>query len=229
MDASSRIDQSILQGLHLNALPSVTQKAFLKCITFPFFSTGGWYLAGGTALALQVGHRMSVDLDFFTTEKTFNEKEAGEIFSTLGTWKTTSVSRGTIFGELDGAKVSLIAYPFVTFSKPFLKIGTVSLVKPEDIAAMKIVAICQRGKKRDFFDLYWISLHVQDLMKSIESAQLQYSVKQNPSHILKSLVYFEDAEDDPVPDIYFKTSWKEVKEFFKKEVPIITKRLIDLT
>ncbi|OHA16631.1 MAG: hypothetical protein A3C79_01430 [Candidatus Taylorbacteria bacterium RIFCSPHIGHO2_02_FULL_45_28] len=197
-------------------------------MTFQFFSTGGWYLAGGTALALQVGHCKSVDLDFFTTEKSFDEKKAEETLSMLGAWKTTSLSPGTIFGEIDGAKISLIAYPFVTFSKPFLKIGTVSLVRPEDIAAMKIVAICQRGKKRDFIDLYWISLHVQDLMKSIESAQLQYSVKQNPSHVLKSLVYFEDAEDDPTPEIYFEVSWKVVKEFFRKEVQRITKSLINL-
>src|SRR3989344_4267592 len=81
MDASPNIDQLVLDGLHLSALPDVTQKAFLKCITFQFFSTGGWYLAGGTALALQVGHCKSVDLDFFTTEKSFDEKKAEETLS----------------------------------------------------------------------------------------------------------------------------------------------------
>ena len=109
-----------------------------------------------------------------------------------------------------------------------MKIGTVSLVKPEDIAAMKIVAISQRGKKRDFFDLYWISHNIQNLTKSIESAQDQYQVKQNLTHVLKSLVYFEDAEDDPMPDIYFKATWKEVKSFFIDQIPKITRDLVDL-
>src|SRR3989344_256985 len=228
MDTSSHIDPSITKELHLDILPDVTRKAFLKCATNPLFSSGGWYLAGGTALALQVGHRRSVDLDFFTVEKSFDEKKIEEALSISGIWKTTSLDRGTLYGEFGKAKMSLIAYPFVTFSQPSLKIGTVSIVKPEDIAAMKIVAICQRGKKRDFFDLYWISLHIQNLEKSIEAAQNQYSVKQNPTHILKSLVYFADAEDDPAPEIYFKASWKEVKSFFMEQIPRITKNLVGL-
>lgn len=227
MESSSDITP-LTDGLHLEALPDVTQKAFLKCISNSFFSSGGWYLAGGTSLALQVGHRRSVDLDFFTPEESFDEKKIEETLSKLGDWKTTSMDRGTVYGELDRAKISLIAYPFIKFSQPFLKIGTVSLVKPEDIAAMKIVAISQRGKKRDFFDLYWISLNIQDLKKSIESAQDQYQVKQNPVHILKSLVYFADAEDDPMPDIYFKATWKEVKNFFIHQIPEITKNLVNL-
>lgn len=228
MEPTSNIDPSITAGLHLEVLPEVTKKVFLKCISNNFFSSGGWYLAGGTSLALQVGHRKSVDLDFFTSEESFNEKKIEEALSKLGDWKTTSMDRGTVYGELDRAKISLIAYPFIKFSQPFLKVGTVSLVKPVDIASMKITAISQRGKKRDFFDLYWISLNIQDLKKSIESAQNQYKIKQNPTHILKSLVYFVDAEDDPMPDIYFKATWKEVKDFFKNQIPNITKNLVDL-
>ena len=228
MESSSNITSSITRGLHLEVLPDVTKKIFLKCISNSFFSSGGWYLAGGTSLALQAGHRRSVDLDFFTPEESFDEKKIEETLSKLGDWKTTSMDRGTVYGELDRAKISLIAYPFIKFSQPFLKIGTVSLVKPEDIAAMKIVAISQRGKKRDFFDLYWISHNIQNLTKSIESAQDQYKIKQNLTHVLKSLVYFEDAEDDPMPDIYFKATWKEVKSFFIDQIPKITRDLVDL-
>lgn len=228
MEPSSSITPTITDGLHLETLPDATKKAFLKCISNDFFSSGGWYLAGGTSLALQVGHRRSVDLDFFTPEESFDEKKIEETLSKLGDWKTTSMDRGTVYGELDQTKISLIAYPFLKFSQPFLKIGTVSLVKPEDIAAMKIVAISQRGKKRDFFDLYWISINIQDLTKSIESAQNQYKIKQNLTHVLKSLVYFQDAEDDPMPDVYFKVTWNEVKSFFTDQIPKITRDLIDL-
>ncbi|MEO8637811.1 MAG: nucleotidyl transferase AbiEii/AbiGii toxin family protein [Candidatus Taylorbacteria bacterium] len=226
MVSTPNIDMAVLKSLHLDVLPQATKEAFLLCISNAFFSSGGWYLAGGTALALQVGHRSSVDLDFFTPEKSFDEKKIEETLSTVGKWKTSSLDRATVYGELNGAKVSLIAYPFIKFSQPFLELGSISLVKPEDIAAMKIIAICQRGKKRDFFDLYWLSAHIQTLMKSIESAQNQYTVKQNPVHILKSLVYFEDAENDPDPVTNFKADWKMVKNFFEKEVPRITKALI---
>lgn len=227
MESSSDITSPLTDGLHLEVLSDTTKKAFLKCVSSSFFSSGGWYLAGGTSLALQVGHRRSVDLDFFTPEY-FDEKKIEETLSKLGDWKTTSIDRGTVYGELDQVKISLIAYPFIKFSKLFLKIGAVSLVRPEDIAVMKIVAISQRGKKRDFFDLYWISLNIQDLTKSIESAQDQYQIKQNLTHVLKSLVYFQDAEDDPTPDIYFKATWKEVKSFFIDQIPKITRDLVDL-
>ena len=228
MDTPLILDSSITQGLHLEVLPDATRKAFLMSIANPFFAKGGWYLAGGTALALQAGHRKSVDLDFFTPEKSFDEKQIEEKLSISGVWETTSLDHGTVYGKLGGAKMSLIAYPFLTFSQPFLQIGTVSIVRPEDIAVMKIVAICQRGKKRDFYDLYWISLNIQELKKSIESAQNQYLVKQNSTHILKSLVYFVDAEDDPDPEINFKATWKEVKKFFLNEIHLITKNLVDL-
>ncbi|OGZ64374.1 MAG: hypothetical protein A2402_03135 [Candidatus Staskawiczbacteria bacterium RIFOXYC1_FULL_37_43] len=184
----------------------------------PFFAQNGWYLAGGTALSIQKGHRSSIDLDFFTPKKSFDEKNAEEILSIGGGWKTTFLKEGTLYGELNRAKISLISYPFFKASKPFLKIGAVSIMSPEDIAAMKIAAISQRGRKRDFFDLYWLSLNVQPLKKTIDMAMSQYSVKQNLSHIIKSLTYFEDAEEDPSPKTYFKATWKDVKSFFLLEI-----------
>jgi hypothetical protein len=222
MVASTQINENALKQLHLDAIPKATRDAFLQCIAISFFSENDWYLAGGTALAMQTGHRSSVDLDFFTSQKSFDEKKAEEILSLENNWKTASLSPGTLYGELNGAKMSLIAYPFFRASKPFLKIGAVNIMSPQDIASMKIAAISQRGKKRDFFDLYWISLHIQPLKETIGMAQKQYTVQQNLSHIIKSLAYFDDAEDDPNPKIYFKTTWKEVKSFFLQETKKIS-------
>lgn len=228
MVAPTSIDPEVLKHLHLEVLPLATQKAFLVCISLPLFSFGNWYLAGGTALALQVGHRQSVDLDFFTSNKTFDEKRLAEILSESGKWETTSISRGTLYGKFLNAKVSFISYPFFTPTKPFLQAGTISIITPPNVAAMKIVAISQRGKKRDFIDLYWISQKVQPLWESIQQAEQQYSVSQNPNHLLKSLTYFEDAENDPMPDLFFKTSWAEIKKYFQHEVPIIARKIIGL-
>ena len=192
----------------------------------PLFNQSGWYLAGGTALALQAGHRKSVDLDFFTTLDTFDEGRVAESMSNAGEWKTASLSQGTLYGEFMSAKASFISYPSFSPADELIEVGSVSILTPSDIAAMKIIAVSQRGRKRDFFDLYWLSINVLPLGKSVDRAQRQYSVRQNINHILKSLVYFDDAEDDPDPDTNFKVSWKQVKDFFAKEVRAIADKII---
>ena len=228
MVTTSHLDPDLFKSLHLDVLPKATQVSFLRSSSLDFFSKGSWYLAGGTALALQVGHRQSVDLDFFTTEKTFDEKQTEESLSELGDWQTTSLSKGTIYGEFCKAKMSLISYPFFTPREPFFQVGTVSILAPADVATMKIVAISQRGKKRDFVDLYWLSKNVQPLIKSIESVEKQYSVRQNFNHILKSLTYFEDADNDPMPPLLFSATWEEIKKFFQREVTTIAKKVMML-
>ncbi|MEK7627557.1 MAG: nucleotidyl transferase AbiEii/AbiGii toxin family protein [Patescibacteria group bacterium] len=212
--------------LFFDILPKATVRAFKKCSQMDFFSHNSWYLAGGTALALQVGHRRSVDLDFFTKKKVFNEKKAEEYMNEHGEWITNSISDGTLYGEFLEAKMSLIAYPFFTPILPMRKHGTVSIIAPFDIAVMKIIAISQRGRKRDFFDLYWICQNMHPLHNILPKVNQQYSVNQNIIHILKSLVYFSDAENDPPPEIFFKANWKTIKDYFKKEIPIITNKLI---
>lgn len=214
---------------YFNTLPKVTLRAFKKISEVNFFTRSRWYLAGGTALALQTGHRQSVDLDFFTEEKNFNQRKIEEILNHKGEWKTTSSSEGTLYGEFMGAKVSFIAYPFFTPATPARKYGTIAITTPSDIAVMKIMAVSQRGRKRDFFDLYWICQNKKPLSEIIPQVHKQYKIHQNLSHILKSLVYFEDAETDPEPEIYFKANWKTVKRFFRKEIPIIAKKLMGLT
>lgn len=75
------------------------------------------------------------------------------------------------------------------------------------IAVMKIITISQRGRKRDFFDFYYCVKNIEPLENLIKRLKIQYpSVAHNFHHILKSLIYFKDAENDPEPEIYFKTS-----------------------
>ncbi len=212
--------------LHLDVLPRKTVIAFEKCAKMKLFSNSKWYLAGGTALALQIGHRRSLDLDFFTPLKTFDQKKIEGIMNLEGDWVTTSISEGTLYGEFFGAKVSFISYPFFIPSAPMRKHGTVSILIPEDIAVMKIIAISQRGKKRDFFDLYRIGQDIVPLPTSLSRVHIQYAIRQNITHILKALVFFEDAEGDPEPDIYFDANWKQVKKFFTKEVASIAEKLM---
>lgn len=188
----------------------------------------GWYLAGGTALALYEGHRTSVDLDFFTTKKTFSNTMLLEHF-TNDIWKTDILKEKTVYGQLYNAKISFIAYPFFKPNSKRNFHGSVPVLIPHDIGIMKVIAISQRGRKRDFVDLYWYSQKYEPLDKLILSLKIQYpTVAHDYHHIIKSLTYFADAEDEPMPKLYFPATWKEVKKFFTTEVPKLTKKLLNL-
>lgn len=200
------------------ALGSAAQQSWLK--------RSSWYLAGGTALALQVGHRQSVDLDFFSPKSGFSL--AGVLRHLRGKqWKTTIAREGTIYGTLEGAKISFIAYPFFIPRRPFHYYGAVRVLDAADIAVMKIVAISQRGRKRDFVDLYWYCRNRESLADVLARLTAQYpSVAHNFHHIVKALAYFADAEADPMPKVFFQANWKTIKVFFRSESASIMKNIL---
>jgi|SRR3989338_10361139 len=217
------------KDLFLEILPAKTRRAFRELAKSPLLAGSRWYLAGGTALALQAGHRQSVDLDFFTQAKSFDIPEWERKLLATDNWETTHRAEGTLYGTFFGAKVSFIVYPFFVPSQSYLRVGNLKIIKPEDIAAMKIIAISQRGKKRDFFDLYWHCHNRGPLETVIDRAIKQYPYQQhNIGHIYNSLSYFADAEDDPMPKIFFRANWKEIKQYFQKEMRRITRKFVGL-
>jgi hypothetical protein len=152
-----------------------------------------------------------------------------ERFYDILDWKTNLDEENTIYGELFGAKVSFIAYPFFIPADDFIKHGAINILTARDVVVMKIIAISQRGRKRDFFDLYWCVKNIEPLEDTIKRLKKQYpSVAHDYHHILKSLAYFEDAEPDSDPVLNFKADWLEVKKYFANEVPRIMKKLMDL-
>ncbi len=212
---------------NLDIIPSEAKRAFIFLSEQPWLGESGWYLAGGTALAVQAGHRKSVDLDFFSMEKDFDNLGLLSHFLENSDWTTTVNKKNTIYGELFKARVSFIAYPFFVPKQNFIQYGSIKILQPIDIAVMKIIAISQRGRKRDFFDVYWCAKKIEPLENIIKRLPVQYpSVAHDLHHILKSLVYFEDAESDPEPEIYFDADWKKVKSFFTKEIQMIAEKII---
>lgn len=210
-------------------IPQETKEAFLFLSRQLWLTNSDWYLAGGTALALQVGNRKSVDLDFFTTKKDFDVKKLLDNFIKNTEWQTDVEEKNTIYGTLFKAKISFISYSSFIPKQDFIQYGLINILSPVDIAVMKVIAVSQRGRKRDFFDLYWCAKNIESLDNLIKKLKEQYpSVAHDYNHILKSLVYFEDAESDPEPEIYFNISWKEVRAFFEIEIPRITIELINL-
>lgn len=212
---------------HETILLPETKKALVFLAAQGWLKKSEWYLAGGTALALQAGHRSSVDLDFFTSRSNFHAPSLLKHFKT--NWKTTNLEEGTVYGELFRAKISFLSNHLFEPSLSPVMYGAVRVFHPIDIAVMKVIAISQRGRKRDFIDLYWCIRNIESLEKIIIRLKKQYpSVAHDFHHIMKSMTYFVDAENDPLPKLYFKASWPQVKKLFIDEVPTITRKLMKL-
>lgn len=222
LDSNTKIDW------HTSILPRATKKALDFLSVQDWLKKSKWYLAGGTALALHMGHRTSIDLDFFLPQKDFYLEQLIARFP-KDSWITDIARQGTLYGRLLQAKVIFIAYPFFVTKEQPEWFGAVRVLSPQDIAVMKIIAISQRGRKRDFVDLYWYTINRESLEDVIRRLSDQYpTVAHNYHHILKSLIYFADAEQDPMPKLFFDATWREIKKFFELEVPRITKEFLGL-
>jgi hypothetical protein len=179
-------------------------------------SVSGFYLAGGTALALELGHRISVDLDFFSIND-FSTREISDKLKIKGHLEIDSISKDTLNGSLDGVKISFFKYPYKLLF-PTKEYNGVALADERDIAAMKILAISDRGSRKDFVDLFVLlkAYSFGDILKFFSEKYKEYNY--NIFHILKSLVYFSDADLDLEPVYIHPISWKEVKKFIENIV-----------
>ena len=217
-----------IEELQLSVLPATTKRALLVLSKAQWLKKYGWYLAGGTALALQAGHRQSVDLDFFTKKKLFDVEKLETNLKNIGNWVTSSRSIGTLYGKLFNVKISFIAYPFFRPSTKKLVFGNVVILNPDDIAVMKIIAISQRGRKRDFIDLYWYLKNSGNFYETLSRMIKQYPQQHNLPHIFKSFIYFDEAEKDPDPRTNMGVLWNDVKSFFRRETAIVARQFLQL-
>jgi hypothetical protein len=177
----------------------------------------GLYLAGGTGLALHLGHRRSVDLDLFSAE-TLESEVILQRAQKLSGFSLLTMTEGSLQSEIRSVKVSFLSYVYPVLF-PLRIFQGMNVADPRDIACMKISAIAGRGTKRDFIDLYSVA-ELYDLRQLLDWFKQKY-VRTNYSivHILKSLTYFEDAEQDPSPDMLVSLNWGKVKRYFLDQVP----------
>lgn len=185
------------------------------------------YLAGGTALALQIGHRISVDLDFFTQNE-FSESQLSIKLSTLPEFIQEGTAQRTVWGKIGKTKFSIFYYKYPVLDKTVSFEG-IQLASLKDIAAMKIHAIENRGTKRDFIDVYYLSKKYT-LYEMIQFYQKKYGVLEDHLYaVLRSLDYFEDAEQETdMPNMLSEIKWEDVKQFFQKETKTLSKKIIHL-
>ena len=175
------------------------------------------YLAGGTACALQIGHRISVDLDFFTPAE-FDARELISSLKDISKFKLDIQKWGTILGIFEDVKFSIFVYKYPVLF-PFKSLFDINIIDLRDIAAMKIDAISTRGIKRDFIDLYFMCQKGISLKEMLSLYDRKYgTLSSNIIHIQKSLVYFIDAEASTMPKMIKKIDWEEVKKYFENEI-----------
>lgn len=179
---------------------------------------GGWTLAGDTGLALQLGHRLSEDFDFFRTEG-FHPAQMHGALHALGTYETALEDASSLVVLLDKVKLSFfqVRDPFLFPAQPW---RFVQLAAPEDITLMKLAAIGGRGARKDFIDLWFL---LREGRISLPDALAQMPVKYgkerfNLLHVLKSLTYFEDAEREPMPRMLVPFEWAECCAYFREVV-----------
>lgn len=183
------------------------------------------YMAGGSALALHLGHRFSIDFDFFIRNE-FDQKKTALILRKIGNFKVKTIKKDTLLGKFNGVDFSLFQYRYpLLFTTVEFK--NINLADPRDIAAMKIAAVIDRGTKKDFIDLYFLSQKGISLDDCLNYYDKKYTVLANNLYsIITSLSYFAEAEESEMPRMIEKISWEEVKRFFEKKAVELGKRYL---
>lgn len=191
--------------LHYQAIDSTTLELLKKLLRLAGFEQ--LRLAGGTSLALQYGHRKSIDLDLFG-EFTMDTIMLSSHLGSIGEVKILQNLQHIKSYLINGIKVDIVNYPYPWIG-PLLSIDQIRLASDRDIGAMKLAAITGRGAKKDFFDLYFLLKRFT--LRELLSFYNQKYMDGSAFMVIKSLVYFEDAEADVDPVQLIPASWSDVK------------------
>ena len=175
------------------------------------------FLVGGTSLALQIGHRQSVDLDLFT-HFPFDAVQLLEYLQQRYQVQPLTVNNTIFITVIEGIKVDVVHFRY-PFAFPLIEVDGLRLADMRDIAPMKLDAVTKRGTKKDFFDMYY-------LFERFEPTQIlewydQMFHHSTSFHVIRSLTYFEDAELAEMPLIFDdKVTWESVK---KRMIEVVKK------
>lgn len=218
------------EALHWDSVLSNTRRALEALNEMPGLSD--FYLAGGTALALQMGHRVSQDLDFFSSSNLLDFGARGVLTRQLLSYDTVVIRRendGMVYATVMDVEVS-----FIYQHHPLLEAPThwrnVAIAGLTDIGLMKLAAIKDRGTRRDFVDIYCLrdAAPLEQLFKLIPG---KYPDRPDFAfHLAHGLRYFEDAENDPRELLMRRTvRWQDVKKYCEAGARLLTKRSTGLT
>jgi hypothetical protein len=201
--------------LHLEVLDARAREALDAHATAA--AAEGFHLAGGTALALQLGHRRSVDFDWFRPGE-FDPLDLARLLSEQGVPLVPgSTARSTLHATVLGTRVSFIEFRYALLEP--LEDGGLgfSLAGLRDIGAMKLSAVAQRGARKDFYDLVALGRAGLDLRALLDAYQRRFGVR-DVAHVLAALAYFDDAERDTEPVLGSRDDWSQVKATIRRQV-----------
>jgi hypothetical protein len=210
-------------GFHRDVLTQ-DQKRVLKRLG-PFAMQQNFYLAGGTALAIYLGHRRSRDFDWFTTRPMSDAMNLAILIREECTpFAMGQVARGTLSGSVSRVPVSFFEYQYSLLQKEIYwpEFGC-RLASLPDIACMKLSAIAQRGHKKDFIDLYALGIKSFSLRQMLGFYRKKFSL-QDIAHILFALSYFDDAEKERMPVMLWETQWNTIKKTIQTWVKTFVNR-----
>jgi predicted nucleotidyltransferase component of viral defense system len=172
-------------------------------------------LVGGTALALLMGHRYSIDLDFFGVVDANGFQIAAELhengFDVAIKYDVKAVK---VF-FINQVKVDMVNYPY-DWIAPLIEADGIRIAGLNDIAAMKLAAITNRGTKKDFIDIYFLLQHFS--LKQMIALYEQKYRDGSVLNVIRSLTYFNDAEEDVIPKMIIPVEWEDIKSTIRKEV-----------
>jgi len=200
--------------MHLEVLNLETKKVFTKLRNFPEF-----YLAGGTALALQIGHRISIDFDLFS-EKEISKTLLSKIRKIFQGYKidirVNHSEELTIY--LNEHKVTFVRYPYPIILN-IVDLEGIKILSALEIAASKAYVLGRRASYKDYVDLYFI---LRDKCCSLEDiikiAQKKYKDEFDPRLFLEQLIYLEDIRDLDIQFIKKPVTKNQIREFFEQEI-----------
>jgi len=205
-----------LNPVHWNAITPTMQEVLRFIGTCDFSSR--FYLAGGTALALRLGHRRSVDLDFFSSTDEIGQKTHLEILNALSALhpQTIEAAMGNLLLVLREMHVGFFGYSYPLLA-PTGSVENVALAGIIDIGLMKLDALISRGSRKDFYDLYFILQRIP-LTELLALGRTKYPYARDFELMaIESLVLFDDADRDLQPQLLTDITWDQVKQFFIAE------------
>jgi hypothetical protein len=177
-----------------------------------------FYLAGGTGLALRLGHRVSVDLDLFSPTLTDVGTLRGEMRRCQPPFVVQSTDRRTLYGVVGDVVVAFFGYDYPLLRPPeSLGDRLLPVASIEDIAAMKLAAIASRGSRKDFLDVWFMVKAGLGLRRAFAL----FEEKLGPvdaGHVVRSLTFFDDADQEVEPRLLRPVPWEEVKADFRSWV-----------
>lgn len=179
----------------------------------------GFYLGGGTAVALQLGHRRSVDFDWFSAVALGDALTLARSLEADGLRvRVEQTGPGTLHATMSRVRVTFLEYRYPLLHSPleWPEYGCL-IASLDDLACMKLSAVAQRGAKKDFVDIYAIGRRHRPLPELLRLYQRKYAVR-DVGHVLRGLAYFDDAETERMPRMLWDVDWRTVKATIRRWV-----------